>query len=84
MPSCRSFRASFARGEESDVGLGADDYVPKPCKLRELVARVSAALRRGPLAETQEDDRRVVHGDLSMQLDRHAAVIRDSRIERPP
>jgi DNA-binding response OmpR family regulator len=27
--------------------LGADDYVPKPCELRELVARIRSVLRRG-------------------------------------
>ena len=39
-----------ARGDEIDkvVGLelGADDYVPKPCTPRELVARIRAILRR--------------------------------------
>src|SRR5918997_6762439 len=28
--------------------LGADDYMPKPCELRELVARIRSVLRRGP------------------------------------
>lgn len=39
-----------ARGDNIDriVGLelGADDYVPKPCLPREIVARVRAILRR--------------------------------------
>ena len=39
-----------AMGEETDriVGLelGADDYVPKPCNPRELLARIRAVLRR--------------------------------------
>ena len=41
-----------AKGSEIDtvVGLevGADDYVTKPYRLRELVARMRAVLRRSP------------------------------------
>ena len=39
-----------AKGEESDVvlglGVGADDYVTKPFRMREVVARIRALLRR--------------------------------------
>jgi two-component system OmpR family response regulator len=45
-----------ALGDDADriVGLeiGADDYVPKPCNPRELVARARAVLRRGRDADT--------------------------------
>lgn len=57
---CREIRASSgvpiifvsARKEEADrvVGLevGGDDYIPKPVRTRELLARVRAVLRRRP------------------------------------
>jgi two-component system alkaline phosphatase synthesis response regulator PhoP len=41
-----------ARGEESDrvtgLRLGADDYVVKPFSLKEMLARITAVLRRSP------------------------------------
>jgi len=45
-----------AKGQEEDIvlglNLGADDYITKPFKMRELVARVNAFLRRRKSAET--------------------------------
>ena len=50
-----------ARGDSIDrVGgleLGADDYLPKPCYPRELVARLRAVLRRVQDAEPQDAER---------------------------
>ncbi len=48
-----------AKGDEDDIinglKLGADDYIPKPFSVRELVARAEAVLRRSPkLALDQE------------------------------
>jgi two-component system response regulator RegX3 len=41
-----------AKGDEEDIiqglKLGADDYIPKPFSVRELVARAEAVLRRSP------------------------------------
>ncbi len=44
-----------AKGDDADrilgLELGADDYVPKPCTPREIMARIKAILRRLPVAE---------------------------------
>jgi DNA-binding response OmpR family regulator len=49
-----------AKGETVDriVGLemGADDYLPKPCNPRELVARIRAILRRVETADDKDTD----------------------------
>jgi DNA-binding response OmpR family regulator len=71
-----------ARGEEMDriVGLelGADDYLPKPFNPRELVARLSAVLRRGrSIPATQGDVLRF--GKL--EIDRGA---REARVDGQP
>jgi len=64
-----------ARGDDVDriVGLelGADDYVPKPCTPRELVARIRAILRRS--GGESGDDGPVQVGPLLMWPERREA-----------
>lgn len=60
-----------AKGDPVDriVGLevGADDYLPKPCNPRELVARIRAILRRAsPRPDTIAESLYV--GDIEMRL----------------
>ncbi len=58
-----------ARGEDIDrilgLEMGADDYVPKPCHPRELLARIRAILRRTSQAPLQASET-VVMGDLTL------------------
>jgi DNA-binding response OmpR family regulator len=66
-----------ARGDDVDrvVGLelGADDYVPKPCTPRELVARLRAILRRVEGGDTFDRNGMLVAGHLTMWADRRRA-----------
>ncbi|MET0362390.1 MAG: response regulator transcription factor [Sphingobium sp.] len=50
-----------ARGSDEDrvlgLELGADDYLAKPFNTRELIARIRAVLRRGPMSDTDSGSR---------------------------
>lgn len=60
-----------ARGDETDriVGfeVGADDYIPKPCNPRELVARLQALLRRIAWDQAVDVDASRTYGDLRVE-----------------
>ena len=62
-----------AKGQEADkvagLALGADDYVVKPFGLKELIARIDAALRRRRASGATRPDRRMKHfGKVEIDL----------------
>ena len=69
------------------VGLevGADDYVAKPYRIRELVARMRAVLRRrgGDQAMSGIEEEAIAIGDVELDRDRHVVVVRGNTVAMP-
>ena len=65
-----------AKGSEYDtvMGLdsGADDYIPKPFRMMELISRVRALLRR---TEGQEKPQEYILGELTVSPSRHVVRV---------
>lgn len=93
---CREIRARSrvpiimvtAKTSEIDtvVGLeiGADDYVSKPYRLRELVARMRAALRRAPQPRPPGAGPATLEvGDVCLDPERHEVFVRAQPVVMP-
>lgn len=90
---CRVIRASSdipiivvsAKGEEVDMVLmleiGADDYVQKPYRLRELVARVRAVLRRRERsAQVVESEETIEIGPVKLDIEARRCFVKGEEI----
>lgn len=73
-----------AKGSEYDIakGLddGADDYIPKPFGILELISRVKAAIRRGRMNGEEEKKETLSSGDINMDVTSHRAYLGDREI----
>ena len=74
-----------ARSEESDkirgLDIGADDYITKPYSIKELLARVRAAMRR-PAASVISDQMTV--GKIVVDLQKHLVAIDGLQVNLGP
>jgi DNA-binding response OmpR family regulator len=91
---CRSIRRSdpkvpilmvSARGEEIDVvvglEIGADDYVIKPARMRELLARITAHLRKARLETTESSAGRLEFKDLVIDINERRIFKEGSEVD---
>lgn len=92
---CREIRALSqipilvlsVKGEErtkvAALDAGADDYVTKPFGMDELLARVRAALRRGPVESVSEQPH-LSAGDFAIDRSIHRVTVRGTDVHLTP
>lgn len=81
-----------ARNAENEVvqGLkhGADDYMTKPFGVAELLARVSAVLRRAnsddPIEENMQGEKVIIIGDLKIYPEKYEVLLNEQSITLRP
>jgi DNA-binding response OmpR family regulator len=91
---CRDIRRSgtkvpililSAKTEEIDVvvglEIGADDYIVKPFRPRELLARIAAHLRKSRQEEERESDGRMIFRDLVIDANERRVYRNDEEIQ---
>lgn len=77
-----------ALGREEDIikgfDLGADDYLTKPFRVGELMARVKATLRRAASKPTETSDVSYTDNYLTVDLNAHRVLVQDTPVKLTP
>jgi len=73
-----------AKDTENDIltgfSLGADDYIPKPFSVNELLARLKAVLKRSE-SEEKKNNEIFVYGNIKLDNVRKRVIIADEKID---
>ena len=64
------------------LDAGADDYITKPFQLRELIARIRAAVRRNRI--TEEENTQIMIGDVCLDISRHLVQKKGRNVHLTP
>lgn len=73
-----------AKGAYTDrirgLGMGADDYLPKPFNPDELVARIEAVKRRLTSAPSRKLQESLTLGDVTIDFKKHNVIVRGQQV----
>ncbi|MGE5265404.1 MAG: response regulator transcription factor [Acidobacteriota bacterium] len=76
------------RGQETDVvvglEMGAEDYIVKPFRTRELLARIRVALRRIAREPAPPTDEVITVGEVALDPKSREVTVREAKVELPP
>jgi two-component system KDP operon response regulator KdpE len=74
-----------AMGDDSNrikgLGLGADDFLPKPFNPNELVARIEAIKRRLNSSDRRETPHELAINDININLSEHRITVRGKEVK---
>ncbi len=80
MLTVRDSEVDIVKGLE----MGADDYITKPFRHIELLARVQAVLRRAQALPLVDNEKPFVSGDLCLDFTRREVTVRDHSVRLTP
>jgi DNA-binding response OmpR family regulator len=76
------------RRQETDIvvglELGAEDYIPKPFGMRELLARIRVVLRRTQAAAAPAREESMTVGEIFLDPRAHVVRVRGETVDLPP